>query len=148
MPPIAVIDTNVWLDLFVFRDPRVASLDAALREGTVAAASSPAINDEIGRVLAREAFQAHPVQDLLRHWRLVAREVVADAPAPWRCTDPDDQKFLDLAVQVHARWLFSKDRALLRLASRARLQGLEILVPRPDWSAPGTIAADRGGGHP
>ena len=32
-----VLDTNVCLDLFVFRDPRWAALQAALEQGTVEA---------------------------------------------------------------------------------------------------------------
>jgi predicted nucleic acid-binding protein len=43
--------------------------------------------------------------------------------APLRCADPDDQKFIDLAVQ-HKAQLLSKDRAVLCMAKR--LQVLEV----------------------
>ena len=46
-----------------------------------------------------------------------------------RSTDPDDQVFIDLAVAVGARWLLTHDRALLRLARRAR--NLGVIVMRP-----------------
>jgi predicted nucleic acid-binding protein len=46
-----------------------------------------------------------------------------------RCTDPDDQVFIDLALACKARWLLSKDRALLKLARRARALGLSIQPP-------------------
>jgi predicted nucleic acid-binding protein len=45
------------------------------------------------------------------------------------CTDPDDQAFIDLALAVKARWLVSRDRALLRLRRRAEKQGLVVLTP-------------------
>ena len=45
------------------------------------------------------------------------------------CRDPDDQMFIDLALAERARWLISRDRAVLALAKRARAQGLEILTP-------------------
>ncbi|MBX3622048.1 MAG: PIN domain-containing protein [Rhizobacter sp.] len=45
-----------------------------------------------------------------------------------RCTDPDDQKFIDLAV-ANARWLVSRDRAVLKLARRAALFGLQVVSP-------------------
>jgi hypothetical protein len=35
------------------------------------------------------------------------------------CTDPADQKFIDLAVAERAQWLLSRDKALLRLARLA-----------------------------
>ena len=54
-----------------------------------------------------------------------------------RCTDPDDQKFLDLALHAHAKWLVSRDKALLRLARKARPLGLE----RTDLPGYGTQAA-------
>jgi predicted nucleic acid-binding protein len=47
-----------------------------------------------------------------------------------RCTDPDDQVFLDLSRAHHARWLVTRDRALLTLARRAAQVGLAIVAPR------------------
>jgi predicted nucleic acid-binding protein len=45
-----------------------------------------------------------------------------------RCTDPDDQKFIDAAI-VSAQWLISRDRAVLKLARRAAALGLRIVTP-------------------
>jgi hypothetical protein len=46
-----VIDTNVCLDLFVFRDPRWAPLLAALEAGTVRAVTRADCRDEYRIVL-------------------------------------------------------------------------------------------------
>jgi predicted nucleic acid-binding protein len=46
-----------------------------------------------------------------------------------RCTDTDDQKFIDLALAHGARWLLSRDRAVLKLGRRTRVLGLEVLTP-------------------
>jgi len=46
-----------------------------------------------------------------------------------RCSDGDDQKFIDLAVASGAIWLISRDRAVLRLARRASAFGLAIVTP-------------------
>ena len=35
-----------------------------------------------------------------------------------RCSDPDDQKFIELAAATHAQGLVSKDRAVLKLRRR------------------------------
>jgi len=45
-----------------------------------------------------------------------------------RCTDTDDQKFIDFALAYGAA-LLSRDRAVLKLARRGRNAGLEILTP-------------------
>ena len=47
-------------------------------------------------------------------------------PPTLRCSDIDDQKFIDLAVAARAVALLSADRAVLRLARRASAWGLAI----------------------
>ncbi len=137
--PRIVLDTNVCLDLFVFGDPAVAVLRDALSRGDVIGMTDAACLDEWHRVLAypvlglgddaREApSQAY---DAVMHRHAAERPAIA---LP-RCADPDDQKFLELAAACNARWLLSRDDALLKLARRMqREHGLEILSPR-DWCA-------------
>jgi predicted nucleic acid-binding protein len=63
------------------------------------------------------------------------------APLNLRCSDPDDQVFLELALAHGATWLLSHDRALLRLARRTRALGLHIVKPG-DWQpGPGPVDA-------
>ncbi|WP_369293093.1 PIN domain-containing protein [Klebsiella variicola] len=45
------------------------------------------------------------------------------------CRDQDDQKFIDLALDARARWLVSRDKAVLALAKRARARQLLIVTP-------------------
>jgi putative PIN family toxin of toxin-antitoxin system len=131
----AVIDTNAWLDLFVFRDARAQGLVQALRQRRVLALRSSRTDAELHAVLQRPIFAARlkPADRdaLLREWVETARNMEGTAirTAPWICRDPDDQKFLDLAFSAGAAWLFTKDRALLDLARKARLGGVRILTP-------------------
>ena len=46
-----------------------------------------------------------------------------------RCSDPDDQQFIDLAIARRAHALLTRDRAVLRLAPRARRFGVLIATP-------------------
>ena len=63
------------------------------------------------------------------HFGAHALMVSAREPSPRLvCRDPDDQKFIDLALSTQARWLISRDKALLALAKRAKPRGLSILV--------------------
>ena len=54
---------------------------------------------------------------------------LAGAATRLRCTDADDQKFIDLALGYGARWLLSRDRAVLKLARRAQPLGLAVMTP-------------------
>jgi len=139
--PCAVIDTNVWLDLFVFQDPAARNLALALQSGALLAVRSPRTDAELHAVLARPKIAARlpqaAVAELTQNWQARTRHIETSRPAPWVCRDRDDQKFLDLAFSVRAQALFTKDRALLRLARRARRDGLQI-------AAPGDFAGWRG----
>lgn len=130
---LAVIDTNAWLDLYVFEDPGAVALGQALREGALRAVRSACTDAELDAVLRRPPIAARcdPArqQALLQAWRLLATPLNETRTAPWHCRDTDDQKFLDLAFSAPAALLFTKDRALLDLARRARRDGLEILPP-------------------
>jgi predicted nucleic acid-binding protein len=46
--------------------------------------------------------------------------------SPWRCQDPDDQIFLDLAFTVKPCILISKDNAVLKFAARAAKEDVLI----------------------
>jgi hypothetical protein len=46
-----------------------------------------------------------------------------------QCSDPDDQKFIDLAVAYRVRWLLTRDRAVLKLARRLAAFGVDVVTP-------------------
>ena len=136
--PRMVLDTNACLDLFVFRDPRVAALLAALQSGQFQAVTDDACRDEWLRVLQYpllaldEAARAGAVAafDAIVECVPVDESEAALSPLP-RCRDPDDQKFLELARNAGASWLVSRDDELLRLGRRTRRDGLfEIIEPQ------------------
>jgi uncharacterized protein len=140
---IAVLDTNVLLALWLFRDPAVSPLQAALEAGTVQAVRSAATDAEFAEVLARpELFAVVPERQaaLLGAWQAMATLVAVIESAPWVCRDPLDQKFLDLAVSAGAGWLITRDQDLLKLARKARRRGLQIATPAT-WIATGAACS-------
>jgi putative PIN family toxin of toxin-antitoxin system len=127
----AVIDTNVLLDFWVFDDPIARRLRSALDDGAVIALSSGECVDEFTAVLMREQFDVATEKrfDILRRWARLAERIEHVHAAPLTCTDPHDQKFLDLACTARADWLVTKDKALLKLGKRASRNGLLIITP-------------------
>ncbi|MCD6663227.1 MAG: PIN domain-containing protein [Comamonas sp.] len=129
--PVLVIDTNIVLDLFVFDDPHCAALRRALAGPGARWLATEAMREELARVLDYPAIRAWRERGCreagaILHAFDARTERVPEAPtAPWRCSDADDQKFIDLALAWRAT-LLSKDRAVLRLARRLALRGARI----------------------
>jgi len=135
-----VLDTNVVLDLLHFDDAIARPLRLALEHGRVRCVVSDGTLEEWRRVLAYPEFALDPAQQtalVARYQALAetARTVAVDAGLPhkgtpihyglkpvWsrmpRCSDPDDQKFIELAAAAGAQGLVSKDRAVLKLRRR------------------------------
>ena len=133
-----VLDTNVVLDLWLFHDPHADALRSALAQRQLQALVTVHMLDELADVLGRPFARGWPSQpaDVLPALLAVAKQVPAPMPLPRqvpRCTDPDDQKFIDLAWCWPARWLISRDRAVLRVARVAHPHGLQISTPA-NWS--------------
>lgn len=135
---IAVLDTQVVLDWLVFRDHAASALASAIECRSLRWIVSPPMLSELEHVLDRGVGAAwSPDRAMIRNVcrrAAVAVDVAVDAAAvsALRCADPDDQMFIDLAVAAGAQWLFTRDKALLRLTSRARDRGVHILRPA-DW---------------
>ena len=141
-PPRIVLDTNVCLDLFVFREPQSAAMHVAMHDGRIEAVTRADCREEWLRVLH---YPRLPITDANRPAIVAAFDALvrclpdelATAPAGAslpRCADPDDQKFLELAQASGARWLVSKDNELLRLASRCARDRLFWIGLPQAWS--------------
>lgn len=124
-----VLDTNIVLDLLLFSDPGTQPLKDALASRRLQWIATPAMREELARVLAypqivpRLAYYRLGAGDVLAAFDRQS-DVVAVAPkATMRCQDPDDQKFIDLAL-AHRAQLLSKDHAVLRLKKRLLAEGV------------------------
>ena len=126
-----VIDTNIVLDLWLFEDPATAPLRAALQSGLIAHLATRSMRDELERVLtyphiikrmAKSKLQAQDILSRFDEHHLLAEPA---GKAPCTCKDPDDQKFIDLAV-AHAVPLLSKDAAILCMKKRLLQSGVML----------------------
>jgi predicted nucleic acid-binding protein len=133
LPPAAVLDTNVVLDWMVFKDTRCFYLTQSIEKGRLRWLATTAMKEEFFQVLSREALRIWKPSEahICQMWQdfSCTVEIHPQIPAPdLRCTDPDDQKFIDAALQ-EAQWLFSRDRAVLKLAPHALPFGVRISTP-------------------
>lgn len=143
IPKRIVLDTNICLDLFVFRDPRWAPLLAALRSGAVEAVTRRDCRKEWLCVLEYrhlpldEASKAAAAAEFDALIRCVEPETAAGAGTVSLplCRDQDDQKFLEIARDAQAQALITKDKALLKLARRTANAGLFSIFAPEAWVA-------------
>ncbi|MGA0612460.1 putative toxin-antitoxin system toxin component, PIN family [Caldimonas sp. KR1-144] len=133
---IVVLDTNAVLDWLVFREPTMQSIGRAIVERQMDWFATAAMREELMLVLARTEIQNwHPdLYSIEAQWAAHAQmlEAPPSPPRAPRCTDPDDQIFIDLALAHRARWLVSRDRAVLRLKRALAAHGVQVLAP-PQW---------------
>jgi putative PIN family toxin of toxin-antitoxin system len=126
-----VLDTNIVLDLYVFKDPATIPLKTALQSGTHQWIATQPMRDELARVLAypqiapRLAFYQLTAPDVLAQFDKFAQLNPVAPKASVTCKDADDQKFIDLAV-AYKSVLLSKDNAVLCMAKR--LTALDVDV--------------------
>ena len=122
-PTPVVLDTNIILDLFVFKDPATISLQQALDSGAYHWIATQPMREELERVLTykhiapRIAFHQLTAGSILAQFDKFAALKPVACKASVNCEDPDDQKFIDLAV-AHKSLLLSKDHAVLCMAKR------------------------------
>ena len=146
-PTRIVLDTNVCLDLFVFRDPRWLRLMQALTNAEVEAVTRADCKMEWQIVLGYahlgldEAMQSTVRAEFDALIRPCA-DTLPDASVKLPiCRDTDDQKFIELAYQSGAAMLITKDKALLKLARRTQKAGLFQIVTPEAWVTMALLSA-------
>jgi putative PIN family toxin of toxin-antitoxin system len=140
--PRIVLDTNVCLDLFVFRDPRWQHLLSAMQQDQVECVTSSSCRMEWTLVLNYKKLALTEVQQqsLLAEFDALIHVIPDDEASidlliklPL-CRDKDDQKFLVLAYTAQADFLITKDKALLKLARKTSRLGLFAIATPEAWT--------------
>ena len=141
-PPIerVVLDTNAVLDWLVFGNAACAGWGERLASGRAQWLVTEPMRTELALVLDRDALRGRGIaaEAVWEVWSRLATPCPPAGSVPadrLRCTDPSDQMFIDLAIAHRAQWLVSRDRAVLKLARRARAYGLAIVTPEA-WTTP------------
>ena len=128
--PRLVLDTNVILDLLVFKDPSAEPIRLLLDANQVDAVRTLASMAELIDVIGRPTFKLSRADQeaIVQAWESRSRllENTAIEPAPFTCRDRDDQVFIDMAFSIRPALLLSKDLRVLELQAIARRHGVDI----------------------
>lgn len=136
LPWRLVLDTNVVLALWHFRDPALLPLAHWLTQLDVRLFAREDALQELADVLTRARFALAPDEQtaLLARYRarceMLPARTQSGAPLP-RVRDADDQKFLEIARDARATHLVSRDRAVLA-AGRQRAAKTLFLTLSPE----------------
>ena len=131
-----VIDTNVLVSALIFKDSRHLPLREAWQQKRIAPLMSIATYRELKHVLGYPMFKLedHQIMEAIAligpyiEWVTIDADRAATLP---KCSDRDDQKFLQVALCGGAEALLSYDRALLKMK-----RGLPFPVLKPEaWVA-------------
>ena len=128
-----VLDTNIVLDLFVFKDEAVAALHDQLVDRKVEWFATSPMREELACVLRYEQIGARmgaanvSAPQVLQSFDEHAQIVAVAASSKVTCRDADDQKFIDLAIERGAT-LLSKDKHVLSL--RRKLAAMDVTVAK------------------
>ena len=131
-----VIDTNVLVSALIFKDSRHLPLREAWQQKRITPLMSINTYRELKHVLGYPMFKLEDQQitDAVAligphiEWVSIDAERAATLP---KCSDRDDQKFLQVALCGNAAALLSYDRALLKMK-----RGLPFPVLKPElWTS-------------
>ncbi len=123
-----ILDTNIVLDLLVFQDPRANWIRDGIARGQFELIYSSEMLLELADVIARPQFaqSAYDQSTVLSSWAQMAIHKPTPPRCPYRCDDPDDQAFIDLAYHYRPSQLLSKDRKVLQMQRTLGEQGVWV----------------------
>ena len=127
----AVLDANVYISAAVHPGGVPGRLLDRLGHGQFEVVLSPAIVEELRRVLAypklRKAIRIDiPLEQWLQAIVMLA-DVVGDRPLLAVCQDPDDDKYVAAALEGRAELVVTGDQAFLALKEH---EDIRVVSPR------------------
>jgi putative PIN family toxin of toxin-antitoxin system len=123
----AVLDTNVYLSIFVFPESRIFDLWRLAREGRYTVVISPFILREFMEKLREKFGVPAAAREIVKRRVLRKADIVQPQTVPTVIADdPDDDHILACAVAGEAAIIVSGNKHLLRLKE---YEGIPIVRP-------------------
>lgn len=137
----AVLDTNVYLSIFVFPESRIFDLWRLAREGRYTVVISPFIVREFMEKLREKFGVPTKARELIKRRVLRKADIVQPKTVPTVIADdPDDDHILACAVAGEAAIIVSGNKHLLRLKE---YEGIPIVRPMDFLRTLGSTFSDQ-----
>ena len=137
----AVLDTNVYLSIFVFPESRMFDLWRLAREGRYTVVISPFIVREFMETLREKFGVPAEARELIKRRVLRRADIVQPKTVPKVISDdPDDDHILACAVAGEAALIVSGNKHLLRLRE---YHGIPIVRPMDFLRTLGSASSDQ-----
>jgi len=124
----AVLDTNVFISGIFWRGESSKTIDH-WRKGNITLVSSKEIITEIETVLLD--FKIALPEDLIKEWSktISERSILVEPKEKVNAVieDPDDNKFIEAALEAKAEFIVTQDKHLLKIKE---YRGIRILTPK------------------
>ena len=130
-----IADTNILLDLIVFKDISVEKLHVLFENNKIYFLFSIETVNEFKRVINYKKFKFSETQKnkfIEELYYLIGNTDVFDlniSELPVIIRDPDDHKFIELAYQTKTKYLLTKDNDLLKIKKKLIDYGIMALKP-------------------
>ena len=137
----AVLDTNVYLSIFVFPESRIFDLWRLAREGRYTVVISPFIVREFMEKLREKFGVPTKARELIKRRVLRKADIVQPKTVPTVIADdPDDDHILACAMAGEAAIIVSGNKHLLRLKE---YEGIPIVRPMDFLRTLGSTFSDQ-----
>lgn len=126
-----VLDTNIVLDILLFKDTKVQPLSEAIAADNILPIGHLDTYFEFADVVSRPMFQLSDSQidQLLHEWVKLHVVYLEPLSTDLFCRDRDDNKFFNLAQVTGAEYLISKDKKVLKARGKAKRFGCQVIKP-------------------
>lgn len=119
MPPVVLVDTNVWVSAFINPSGFPAQVHRAWLDAKFLVVVSLPLLDELSDVLTRPRItRKYPIHavDVEEFLQLLIRrsQIVVPTGSLRECRDPDDDLILETAILGHAQYAVSRDDDIKR----------------------------------
>ncbi len=134
--PIIVIDTNIWIDWFVFSDPSVQILKNQISKESLQIVINSHCLEELQKVIGysfakrqlNQKEQITAIAKCLEITKFITENNKNQLLSKTlRCADSSDQKFIELSIVSNADYLITRDLALLALERKKCHKKFHIL---------------------
>ena len=134
-----VLDTNVIISATFFGGLPLKILDAALDEKFIVCGNGEIVEEYLDTASEMVAKRKGHIDKIIFSQLMENIELIEPVSSVKICRDPDDDKFINCAIDAKAIYIVSGDNDLLSIA---KYDNIEILTVREFWERFNAISSE------